>query len=98
MFECIATGTPTPTISWVKDNLPVNLSDPKFSVPSRNRGALKIIDVQPEDTGYFECVATSIMGMVYSKPAKLEHEGLFVCLFVSLVGWLVVFNVVFSVL
>ena len=74
MFECIATGKPTPTISWMKDNLPLNLSDPKISIP--RPGVVKITDVEPADTGHFECVATSVMGMVYSKRAKLEHEGL----------------------
>ena len=74
MFECTATGTPDPVISWMKDNVPVKLSNPKYSTPSR--GVLQITNVEPEDSGAFECVATNSLGMIYSKRSRLQYEGL----------------------
>lgn len=73
-FNCNATGTPEPSISWMKDKLPLNLSQSsKYTAPSR--GVLRITNVQPEDKGSFECVVSSRMGMVYSRAAKLLLEG-----------------------
>ena len=74
MFECTVTGTPDPTISWMKDNVPVKLSNPKYSTPSR--GVLQITNVEPEDSGVFECVATNNLGMIYSRRLRLQYEGL----------------------
>lgn len=72
-FNCNATGTPEPSISWMKDKLPLNLSQSsKYTAPSR--GVLRITNVQPEDKGSFECVVSSRMGMVYSRAAKLLLE------------------------
>lgn len=74
-FDCIATGTPAPVISWIKDSKPVDLSDPRISIPKP--GTVKITNVQSSDAGYYECVATNSLGMVYSWMATLIYKGLF---------------------
>ena len=75
-YECNATGNPTPMISWMVDRFPLNLSNPRYSIPSR--GVLTVANIQPEDHGIaFECVAANINGMVYSRRTRLIHKGLY---------------------
>ena len=41
LLECGASGMPEPTISWVRDMVPVNLSNPRYqlvSTDSKSRG------------------------------------------------------------
>lgn len=73
-YECNATGNPTPMISWMVDRFPLNLSNPRYSIPSR--GVLTVANIQPEDHGIaFECVAANINGMVYSRRTRLIHKA-----------------------
>ncbi|XP_067028665.1 receptor-type tyrosine-protein phosphatase delta-like isoform X2 [Acropora muricata] len=72
-YECNATGNPAPKISWMVDKLPVNLSNPRYSLPSP--GVLTVANIQQGDHGtLFECVATNIHGMVYSRGTTLMHK------------------------
>ncbi|KAK2569595.1 Receptor-type tyrosine-protein phosphatase delta [Acropora cervicornis] len=72
-YECNATGNPAPKISWMVDKLPVNLSNPRYSLPSP--GVLTVANIQQGDHGtLFECVATNIHGMVYSRGTRLMHK------------------------
>ncbi|KAJ7372551.1 hypothetical protein OS493_019060 [Desmophyllum pertusum] len=71
-FECVATGTPPPVISWLKENKPIDLSDPRITIPTP--GTVKITNVQAADEGLYECVATNSLGMVHSRLARLLHK------------------------
>lgn len=73
-FECNATGNPQPVITWLKESKPLDLSDPRISIPKP--GTLKITSVQASDAGRYACVATNSLGMVYSRVATLVHRGL----------------------
>lgn len=39
MLTCSATGSPDPTIAWLKDFIPVDLSDPRISLQSTGKEA-----------------------------------------------------------
>ena len=71
LFRCLATGYPTPTITWRKDGLPLE-SDTRH-VMTEN-GALNIIDPKFSDEGSYECVAQNSAGEIVSK-AALNYFG-----------------------
>ena len=74
-FDCEATGNPAPVISWLRDSKPVDLSDPRISIP--RPGALKLSNAKSSDTSLFVCVANNSLGMTYSGEARLLHIGWF---------------------
>ena len=71
LFKCLATGYPTPTITWRKDGQPLE-SDTRH-VMTEN-GALNIIDPKFSDEGSYECVAQNSAGEIVSK-AALNYFG-----------------------
>ena len=71
LFRCLATGYPTPTITWRKDGRPLK-SDIRH-VMTEN-GALNIIDPKFSDEGSYECVAQNSAGEIVSK-AALNYFG-----------------------
>ena len=73
-FECNATGNPHPIITWLKESKPLDLSNPRISIPKP--GTVKITNVQASDAGRYACVATNSLGMVYSRVATLVYKGL----------------------
>ncbi|KAI1891477.1 hypothetical protein AGOR_G00144220 [Albula goreensis] len=59
---CITDGTPTPTISWLKDNKPLRSGT---HTTIQNQGTtVQIIQAQVDDTGRYSCVATNEAGEV----------------------------------
>ncbi|KAF4525354.1 hypothetical protein B566_EDAN007836 [Ephemera danica] len=66
---CSATGHPTPDIFWVRDLVPVDMSDPRYSV--LDGGALQIMQAVEDDQGKYECMAENIKGVETSQPAVL---------------------------
>lgn len=70
-FKCLATGKPTPTITWRKDG--ELLREDRRHIISRE-GTLSIIDPRPEDQGQYECLAQNTAGEVASE-AKLDYNG-----------------------
>ena len=70
-FKCLATGEPTPTITWRKDG--ERLRKGRRYIISRE-GTLSIIDPRPEDQGQYECLAQNTAGEVASE-AKLDYNG-----------------------
>ena len=68
-FKCLATGEPTPTITWRKDG--ELLREDRRHIISRE-GTLSIIDPRPEDQGQYECLAQNTAGEVASE-AKLDY-------------------------
>lgn len=71
LFKCLATGYPTPTITWRKDGQPLQ-SDTRHTMTES--GALKIIDPKFSDEGSYECVAQNSAGEIVSK-AALNYFG-----------------------
>lgn len=83
-FECVAVAETKPTITWRKDWNPVQV-DSRTQILSD--GSLKISNVQDEDEGEYQCVATvrSEDFALVSRIAKLKTAGKYLhCLFLSL--------------
>ncbi|XP_051232997.1 hemicentin-1 isoform X2 [Dicentrarchus labrax] len=59
---CVADGTPTPTVSWLKDGMTL-IPDPHLKFLNLNT-TVKIIQAQVNDTGRYTCVANNTAGQV----------------------------------
>ncbi|XP_070688049.1 hemicentin-1 [Pempheris klunzingeri] len=57
---CVADGTPTPTVSWLKDGVTL-ISDPHLKFLNLNT-TVQIIQAQVKDTGRYTCVANNTAG------------------------------------
>ena len=57
-FYCAADGIPPPTITWSKLGGIIAADRREEPYP----GALRIIDLQPEDDGVYICTAENILG------------------------------------
>ncbi|XP_034180771.1 tyrosine-protein phosphatase Lar isoform X5 [Osmia lignaria lignaria] len=66
---CTAVGSPPPIISWVRDMLPIDTTNPRYTV--LDSGALQITGSDVNDQGKYECVANNSVGTEYSKSAML---------------------------
>lgn len=77
IFKCTATGTPTPTITWLKDGLEIHVvsEDSQFHVTSEGalvfvgkrhhitkEGHLIILNPREEDEGSYTCKARNSLG------------------------------------
>ena len=71
LFKCLATGQPTPTITWRKDG--ERLRENRRHIIS-SEGTLTIIDPRFDDQGNYECVAQNTAGEIVSK-AELNYYG-----------------------
>lgn len=58
-FSCSATGDPEPIITWLKNGQQLS---PNGRVRIQSRGSLVITQIDLEDAGYYQCVATNILG------------------------------------
>lgn len=59
VLHCAAVGVPTPTISWLKNNIPLQNSN-RITVTSG--GALIIKSAVPQDVGEYLCVGRNPAG------------------------------------
>lgn len=66
---CDATGSPETEIMWLKDFIPVDLTDPRLKLLST--GSLQIRNSQESDEGKYECVSSNMAGVAYSYAANL---------------------------
>ncbi|XP_076293559.1 tyrosine-protein phosphatase Lar isoform X3 [Lasioglossum baleicum] len=66
---CAAVGSPPPIISWVKNKLPIDPTNPRYTV--LDNGALQITDANASDQAKYECVATNSVGTESSKVVQL---------------------------
>ncbi|XP_076680114.1 tyrosine-protein phosphatase Lar isoform X4 [Andrena cerasifolii] len=66
---CTAVGSPPPIISWARDMLPIDTTNPRYTVT--DSGALRITECDVNDQGKYECVASNSVGTEYSKSAML---------------------------
>ena len=71
LLSCLATGNPTPAITWWKDGK--LLQEDQWHIITKE-GTLKIIDPKIDDEGNYECVAQNSAGEVVSK-AVLDYYG-----------------------
>ncbi|KAG1702048.1 Tyrosine-protein phosphatase Lar [Nymphon striatum] len=69
VLPCEAAGNPTPKISWFKDFIPVDMSNPRMTL--LDGGSLQIVNAQLEDQGRYECVAENEFGTANSHMATL---------------------------
>ncbi|XP_044016557.1 tyrosine-protein phosphatase Lar isoform X5 [Aphidius gifuensis] len=69
VLSCTAIGSPTPVISWIRNMLPINTSNPRYTV--LDSGALQIDASEVEDQGQYECVANNTVGTEYSGAIQL---------------------------
>ncbi|XP_061153333.1 hemicentin-1 isoform X4 [Syngnathus typhle] len=60
-LECISSGIPAPTLTWLKDGRPVDTSQEHFKLESAGR-VLKITGARQEDSGKYTCLATNAAG------------------------------------
>ncbi|KAM4722858.1 hemicentin-1 [Rhinophrynus dorsalis] len=80
-LQCIASGIPSPHITWLKDGLPFNVAKGNIKMESFGRG-LHFKKILLEDAGKYTCVATNAAGEteqttwlnVY-EPPKIENSG-----------------------
>ncbi|XP_013388176.1 tyrosine-protein phosphatase Lar isoform X2 [Lingula anatina] len=68
-MQCATEGTPPPRIYWLKDYIPVDISDPRITVSES--GTLNIMNSRKSDQGKYECVAENEAGVAYSYAANL---------------------------
>jgi netrin-G3 ligand len=66
---CAAIGNPDPVITWLKDYIPLDTSDPRLRI--LETGSLQIRHSQESDEGKYECVAENRKGVAYSYGANL---------------------------
>ena len=60
-MECKGGEYPTPTITWKKNDQPINFaSNPRYF--QKVTGSLRIIRAQKSDSGKYTCVATNSVG------------------------------------
>lgn len=69
LLVCDARGNPDPNITWFKDNRPVDLTNPRYTV--LRSGSLQISTSTEEDGGKYECVAENNVGTAFSNLVSL---------------------------
>ncbi|XP_061490015.1 hemicentin-1 isoform X5 [Rhineura floridana] len=69
VLECNAAGNPPPLLTWLKDGVPVKVSDNLHIVSGGRK--LEIMNAGEADDGQYVCVATSIAG---EKEIKYDVE------------------------
>nr|XP_055073733.1 receptor-type tyrosine-protein phosphatase S-like isoform X2 [Misgurnus anguillicaudatus] len=68
---CTASGNPKPEITWFKDFLPIDLNTSNGRIKQLKSGALQIKNAEETDQGKYECVASNVEGVQYSKASNL---------------------------
>lgn len=69
LIPCKASGEPEPTITWLRDMMPLDMTKPRYSI--YQGASLQILSAQSEDEGQYECVAENKVGTAYSDMASL---------------------------
>ena len=77
VLYCSASGNPTPSISWFRDGSPLNLAaDSRLSQTAEGLG---ITDLQESNgrelEGVYHCEASSVVGRIRSRGARLTRTG-----------------------
>ncbi|XP_028259472.1 hemicentin-1 [Parambassis ranga] len=72
-LECISSGIPPPSITWLKDGRPVDTSKEHLKLESAGR-TLKIKEARLEDSGKYTCLATNAAGEAQQHIRLSVHE------------------------
>nr|XP_027202384.1 tyrosine-protein phosphatase Lar-like isoform X2 [Dermatophagoides pteronyssinus] len=70
LLPCRSIGDPEPQIYWLRDAIPVDMTNPRYSL--YQGASLKILQAQEVDEGPYECVAENKIGTAYSEMASLH--------------------------
>lgn len=62
VWDCTATGIPTPVLSWAKDGTKIQPGFPEHVRILSNNNSLVIRGVKPEDAGQYQCHASNGVG------------------------------------
>ncbi|XP_070817740.1 hemicentin-1 [Chaetodon trifascialis] len=80
-LECISTGIPPPSITWLKDGRPVDTTRGHFKLESAGR-MLTVTEARLEDSGRYTCLATNAAGeaqqhirLSVHEPPSIPHSG-----------------------
>jgi len=68
-LPCSAIGDPNPSISWLKDLIPLDTLDPRIDILSN--GNLRISGMRDGDEGTYECLAYNEHGVTYSRSERI---------------------------
>ncbi|XP_059488383.1 tyrosine-protein phosphatase Lar-like [Neocloeon triangulifer] len=69
VLACDVTGSPTPLVTWLREMMPLNTSNPRYNI--LESGTLQISSSEEEDLGKYECIAQNNVGTEYSQPTML---------------------------
>ncbi|XP_036375886.1 hemicentin-1 [Megalops cyprinoides] len=72
-LQCVASGIPMPTITWLKDGRPVSTAQGHLKLESAGR-VLQIVKAVLEDAGKYTCVATNAAGEAQQHIRLSVHE------------------------
>ena len=73
-IRCLApTGLPAPRVSWLKNGMPLSITDSAILVTSE--GHLLISQAKESDTANYTCIAENIAAKRFSSPAQLTVFG-----------------------
>ncbi|XP_031169752.1 hemicentin-1 isoform X2 [Sander lucioperca] len=72
-LECISSGIPPPSITWLKGGRPVDTTQGHLKLESAGR-MLKVIEARLEDSGKYTCLATNAAGEAQHHIQLSVHE------------------------
>ncbi|XP_042370765.1 hemicentin-1 [Plectropomus leopardus] len=72
-LECISSGIPPPSITWLKDGRPVDTTQGNLKLESAGR-MLKVTEARLEDSGRYTCLATNAAGEAQQHIRLSVHE------------------------
>lgn len=69
MIPCEVQAKPEAIVTWFKDDLPINMTNPRYSL--YNGASLQILNSEVTDSGTYECVAENEHGTAISESITL---------------------------
>lgn len=69
VFTCRVEGDSQMSVSWMRDDQEIDVDGEKYKL--MEDGSLMIQNTEPEDSGYYECMAKSQDGVTKSRPARM---------------------------
>ncbi|KAM3875993.1 hemicentin-1 [Diretmus argenteus] len=72
-LQCVASGIPPPSITWLKGGRPVDTAQKHLQLESAGR-TLQVIEARLEDSGRYTCLATNAAGEAQQHIRLSVHE------------------------